>query len=233
MTILIDPQGWGEARLPDIHQILHSVYQVFIPCFQDTMNPRDVLVVHSADHPVTYRFQGTILLSAHDRFWCNYAYQFAHEFCHFQIRSSVPQQLRWFEESLCELASYYFLPRISALWKTNPPYPHWITYADNFTTYVQKDMQKAEPFDLNFSNNPPILEHLTRNEYDRAKNSYIALKLLPIFDSAPNLWSSIHLLSDIPDGLGLIDSLRRWHNLAPEKHRCSIQQILRVFSIEI
>lgn len=233
MNILIDPRGWGEVQLPDIHQILLSVYQVFIPCFQDTMSNRDVLVVHSAGQPVTYRSQCTIHLSAHDLFWCNYAYQFSHELCHFQIPSSVPQQLRWFEESLCELASYYFLPKISVLWKTNPPYPHWITYADNFTTYVQEDMQKAEPFDLNLSENSSIFEHLTLNEYDRNKNSFVALQLLPIFDSAPDLWSSIHLLSDIPDGLNLADSLRHWYNLAPEKHRNSIRRILQVFSIEI
>lgn len=233
MNILIDPQGWGEAEFSDIHQILNSVYQVFIPCFQETMNLRDILIVHSAEHPVTYRLQGVILLSAHDLFWCKYAYQFAHELCHFQIPSKVPQQLRWFEESLCELASYYFLPRISALWKTNPPYPHWITYADAFTTYVQQDMQKAEPFDLNLSKNPSVFEHLSHDEYDRNKNTYVALQLLPIFDSVPDLWSSIRLLSDIPDGLSLADSLRHWYNLAPEKHRNSIRQILQVFSIEI
>ena len=232
MTILIDPQGWGEALLPNIHQVLLSVYRVFIPCFQERMNLSDVLVVHSADHPVTYRSQGTILLSVHDLFWCNYAYQFAHELCHFQIPSRVPQQLRWFEESLCELASYYFLPRISALWKTDPPYPNWRTYADHFTAYVQKDMQKAEPFDLSLVNNPSVFEHLNCDEYDRKKNAYVALQLLPIFESVPDLWSTIHLLSDIPDGLSIVDSLRHWYNLAPEKHHNSIRQILKVFSIE-
>lgn len=233
LAILVDPQGWGEALLPDIHQILLSVYRVFIPCFQETMNLHDVLIVHSADHPVTYRSQGVILLSAHDRFWCKYAYQFAHELCHFQIPAKVPQQLRWFEESLCELASYYFLPRISALWKTNPPYPNWRTYADHFTTYVQNDMQKAESFNLSLLDNPSVFEHLNRDEYDRKKNSYVALQLLPIFENASDLWSAIHLLSDIPDGLSLADSLRHWHSLTPEKHRNSIRQILQVFSIEI
>lgn len=232
MTIIIDPQGWGEGSTKDILQILISVYRVFIPCFQSKMNSRDLLVAHSIDHPVTYRLHDVILLSAHDRYWSNYAYQFAHELCHFQIPSNVPRQLRWFEESLCELASYYFLPRISALWKTDPPYPNWITYAEAFTTYVQNDMKKTEPFNLNLFENRSVSEHLIRNEYDRSKNAYVALKLLPIFDSSPDLWSTIHLLSSIPEGLSIADSLHYWYELTPANHKNSIQKILHVFSME-
>lgn len=233
MTIGIDPQGWGEGSTKDISEILNSVYRVFIPYFQDKMNSHDLLIAHSIDHPITYRLHNLILLSAHDRYWCNYAYQFAHELCHFQIPSEVPQQLRWFEESICELASYYFLPRISSLWKTDPPYPSWITYSDAFTTYVQEEKKKNEPFDLNLLTNVSVSAHLVSNEYDRGKNAFIALKLLPIFESVPDLWSSVHLLSSIPEGLSIADSLRYWYNLAPEKHHGSIQKILHVFSFEI
>lgn len=122
----------GDAIRENIWAVLESVDRVFRPCFESSMNTNDLLVIHSNDYPVTYSNYNVILLSAENKFWCKYAYQFAHEYCHFQIGGNVPPQLRWFEESLCELASYFFLPRIGDLWKINPPYPNWKDYAERF-----------------------------------------------------------------------------------------------------
>ena len=177
MNIHLYEQCWGEADLENIREVLESVDRVFQPCFGASMNINNLLVIHRDDCPVTYSDQNLIFLSAENRFWCQYAYQFAHEYCHFQIGGNVPQQLRWFEESLCELASYFFLPRIGDLWKTNPPYPNWKDYAENFREYSLNDQQKATPFDLAFLDNPSVLVYLIQNEYDRPKNAYVAIEL--------------------------------------------------------
>jgi len=231
MNMHLDGQGWGEAVRENILAVLESVDCVFRPCFGSSMNTNDLLVIHSDDHPVTYSNHNVILLSAEDRFWCKYAYQFAHEYCHFQIGGNVPQHLRWFEESLCELASYFFLPRIGDLWKANPPYPNWKDYAENFREYSLHDQQKATPFDLAFLDNPSALVHLIQNEYDRSKNAYVAIKLLPLFEANPCLWSVVHLIRNIPENLTFSEYLRCWRDRSPEEFRKDIGMIAQVFSI--
>lgn len=233
MNIHLDGQGWGEARTIDISKVLESVHSVFVPCFDASMRDKDLLIVHSDDHPVIYCQHSVILLSAKERFWCKYAYQFAHEYCHFQIGGGVPQQLRWFEESLCELSSHFFLPRISDLWKMNPPYSNWMSYAEQFRIYSIKDQQKVTPFNLDFSNDPDVLVYLSQNEYDRNKNAYVAISLMPIFEQNPRLWSSVHFIGDIPKHLSFSASLRCWRDLSPEEFRGDIEKIAKEFSITL
>ena len=231
MNIHLDGQGWGEALTPNICAVLESVDHVFRPCFGPSMNTKDLLVVHSDDHPVTYSDHNVILLSAKDRYWCKYAYQFAHEYCHFQIGGSVPQQLRWFEESLCELASYFFLPLIADLWKTNPPYPNWRSYSEQFRIHVIQDQQKATPFNLDFSANSDVLMHLAGNEYDRQKNAYVAIAMMPVFKANSELWSVVHMIKNIPKHLSFAESMRYWRDLSPKAFRRDIETIAQLFSI--
>jgi hypothetical protein len=143
----------------------------------------------------------------------------------------VPRQLRWFEESLCELASYFFLPRIGDLWKTNPPYPNWKDYAENFREYSMQDQQKATPFDLVFLDNPSVLMYLIQNEYDRPKNAYVAKKLMPVFEANPCLWSVVHLIKNVPKNSTFSEFLRCWRDLSPEEFRKDIGMIAQIFSI--
>ena len=231
MNMHLDGQGWGEAVRENICAVLESVDRVFRPCFGSSMNTNNFLVIHSDDHPVIYCNHNVILLSARDRFWCKYAYQFAHEYCHFQIGGAVPQQLRWLEESLCELASYFFLPRIGDLWKINPPYPNWKDYAESFRIYCIQDQQQATPFELALLGNPDILAHLIQNEYDRPKNAYVALKLMPVFEANPCLWSAVHIIKSVPKNLTFSESLRCWRDLSPEEFRKDIDAIAWIFSI--
>lgn len=233
MAISIVPQGWGEASIQEIFSILRSVHEVFSPCFGSAMNFDDLLIIRALDYPVTYKEYRIILLATADRYWCQYAYQFAHEYCHYQIQDKVPLNLKWFEESLCELASYYFLPLITELWKKNPPYTGWDSYADRFSTYVLNDQKKAESFDLDLASNPTMLKYLAANEYDRGKNAYVATAIMPIFIENPSLWSTVPLLGGIPDDLSFADSLRFWRDRAPDCHQRSIQRISEVFSLEI
>lgn len=231
MNIHIDSQGWGAAKMQDIAAVLSSVVQVFSPCFSNTLNQNDLLILHTADYPVTFTTHNVIGLSAHDRYWNKYVYQFAHEYCHYQIGGNVSPVLRWFEESICELASYFFMPRVAQLWETTPPYPNWRDYAYTFTKYALEDEKKATPFNIDFSMNSSSLNYLTENEYDRSKNAYVATLMKPIFEANPLLWSSIHFIGDIPHDLSFQDALLYWHDVVPEKFKDDIQAIACIFSI--
>ena len=228
------PDGWGIASVEDISAVLNSVHNVFQPCFGGNLNPQQLIVAHHNNaNPVTLREAGMIFLSAKDNNWCQYAYQFAHEYCHFQFFCQVAQQMRWFEESLCELASYFFLPRIAELWAKSPPYPNWRPYAPNFINYVELDQRKATPFNLDFSVDTENLINLVKNEYNREKNAYVAVTLAPIFQENPALWSVIHYIADIPKKLSFAESLQCWYGLCPDKHRRSIEKIAAIFSLSL
>ena len=56
-----------------------------------------------------------IKLTAKDNYWCQYVYEFAHEFCHVLSNHSrlIGCKNEWFHEAICELASIFTLRRMS------------------------------------------------------------------------------------------------------------------------
>ena len=93
------------------------------------------------------------------------------------------------------------------------------------------DQQKATPFDLDFSDNPDTLVHLIQNEYDRPKNAYVALKLMPVFESTPDLWSVINNIKNVPKNLTFTESMRCWRALSPGQFKEDIETIVQVFHL--
>ena len=110
MEIILTPGGWGNVELQDICQVLNSVDMAFQPCFGENISRFPVTVIHvqNSDSPYCNRTDRFVYLTTEGTHWCQYAYQFSHEYCHLQIPRKVQSRLRWFEESICELASFYF-----------------------------------------------------------------------------------------------------------------------------
>lgn len=53
-----------------------------------------------------------IFLAVRDNYWCQWVYQFAHEYCHHLINGPLSgewSKMLWFEETICELSSLYNL----------------------------------------------------------------------------------------------------------------------------
>lgn len=186
--------------------------------------------------PICYRESGLIILTSNPNSWCQLTYQLAHEMCHRVIPNDVTKNLRWLEESICELSSYYFLPQLSKHWrrkkfnlvnaKTKKP------YYPEFEKYVKNDWQKAVELNLSsFSTYPPSdeLQTLINNCELRGRNAYIAKSLLPIFNSHPNTWHSIPLLGVLSPDFPLEASLTEWIDLSPEECHTGLQKIVEIF----
>lgn len=193
-----------------------------------------------SDHPICYRDAGLIILTANPNAWDQLSYQLAHEMCHRIIPNEVVQNLRWLEESICELSSYYFLPQLSKHWrrkkynlvykKTNKP------YYSAFEKYVENDKQKVVPLELSsFASDSPSDESqlLVANCEIREKNAYIATSLLPIFNMHPNTWRSVPLLASLKSNASLESSLEEWIALSPEESRIGLQKIAQIFGAKI
>ena len=234
--IYLIPEGWGIARPVDVYEVLSSVHNCFSQYFREQINNNPVIVINAGNigHPVCYKSYAIIFLDVLDRFWCRYVYQFAHEYCHYQIRRDVIQPMRWFEESICELSSLFFLLRVDELWATEPPYPNWMNYHDEFTSYALNEAKTYEEFNTDFSlENSDVLNYLKSYEYDRPKNMYVARKFLPIFEAHPFLWQAVPFLADLTEGLAFAESMKEWALAAPPICWEGISEIAHVFNVDI
>lgn len=187
-------------------------------------------------NPVCYREPGLIILKANPNKWDQLSYQLAHEMCHRIIPNEVTKNLRWLEESICEMSSYFFLPQLSKRWrrkkfnlvnaKTKKP------YYSQFEKYVKNDWKKAIEVNLSsFSAYPPSdeLQMLINNCELREQNAYIAKALLPIFNSHPNTWHAVPFLGALSPDVSLETSLTEWIRLSPKECHIGLQKIAEIF----
>lgn len=212
--------------------VLETLFSVMNPFLPIVSIPNTMISIsQSYETPICIREQHTIQLNCSYRSWCQLTYQLAHELCHMCIPDDVTNNLRWFEESICELSSYYFLPLLTDYWKR-----HKINlissdskpYATFFSSYVVDDMRKASSFNLTGN-----LQKLYNNCYDRHSNAYVAIQLLPIFQSYPNTWKSVPFLHELDSSQNFSDSLKQWLEIAPTESHSGLLQICQLFAPKV
>lgn len=233
--IQISDFGWGDVLVRDLYEVLCSVVKCFRIMFGKYFNEQLVRIIHLDDaNPRCDREGKHIFLTSSDKYYSKYVYQFAHEYCHYQLPFSPVQELRWLEESICELASLYTLRQVDKQWEVVPPYPNWRNFHSNFTKYAENAEKSYESINLDFSVEPnEILSYLRREEYDRAKNMYIALKLLPLFYRRPELWHSVPFLCRVNERRTFHLALKEWQQVSPAESRAALAELALIFSIEL
>lgn len=225
-------EGKIETPYPgDICATLDSVKAEFESCFgRDRVNAGQISILPTQGTPQCFFRQGIIFLSAKGVRWAQFAYQFAHELCHAMIAADVAPRLRWFEETLCELASLFFLRRMSETWKAHPPYHNWSDYATALASYYNKmasqsaQMENGESFKQWFAKNIASLE---KNHEQREKNRLCALQMLPVFEKTPQIWRDVPLIGRLPEGRPFGESLNGWWRQA--EHKEEISEIIALF----
>lgn len=213
MKIEVLECDWGVAQHDDIWKLLldvasHIVRELRYP-FVETIH-----VMNLPGQRCPKAFYGgpdatkyEINLTARDRKWSKFAYQFSHEFCHVL---SGHDRLRdnpnnWFHEAICELASFFVLRRMAERCLVDPPFAHWSDYSAAPADYAEceaRKYQRATPagsFSAWLRTNEC---ELRQNCYLREKNGVVALRLLPLFEKAPQHgWNAVRRL---PVSKGLI-----------------------------
>lgn len=141
---------WGGTSLHAVHAVLHSA--AFVLCEAFGRIPDAPIRVHPGSGPPMVAWDRRpywIRISARDTYWCQYVYQFSHELCHVLVNFDRVRRHRhkWFEESLCELASHFVLRRLSADFRQDPP-PDVLgarDFAPYFRTYADEVAKRAPP----------------------------------------------------------------------------------------
>ncbi len=137
-------------------------------------------------------------------------FQFAHEYCHHLIGGELKggiEGLKWFEETVCEVASMYHLRRMISDWKRSNDAEklHAVPEIQKYLEHLEKP---------SYSASSDILRHLKMEGWiewyiscykqrSRPSSNAVAVKMLPIFEANPHLWRIILHFGD----------MRRWKTL--------------------
>ncbi len=205
--VTVENGNWGATSLRSIHAVLTSATEVLSDAFGRAPDAPIRVAPWNRDPQV---FNGKrpyrIRLSARDRYWSQYVYQFSHELCHVltNFDRHKGHRHRWFDESLCELASLFVLHRLSELWQANPPdaIPDAAGFAVNHHAYAERIAARYPRIGRDrlpewFMGAVPKLE---ANPYERDLCGTVAVALLDSFQADPALWRDcVHLNHWNPD----------------------------------
>lgn len=174
--------------------------------------------------PITFKSKKHIILNCDPDCDCQIAFQLSHELCHAAIPESVPNNLRWLEETFAVMASYIF--------------PRQIPVIDTirYDSYFQRFSDSLKPLCIKTPNVPTpetlsILEtgSGTSNFNDYGSYWMIAQALLSSVKQCPAIWCAIPLLCEIPEHLSFTDSMEFWKNIAPSDISDVISVIVSAF----
>ncbi len=241
VDIRVEGDGWGSATREEVQTLLQAVADELV----DGPNPvfaHTIVVTQGGDAPVALFAPGPagehrIRVSAHDRTWAQYAYQFGHELCHVMAGHTahaadpVGRRHQWFEEALCEAAGLYALRSMAARWRDDAPYPAWEDYAPVLAAYAERLL--AEPHRQLPAGQSAAqwlnthLHALRDDPYRRADNEVVANLLLQRFEASPEHWGALYALNRHEPGQvrDLGDYLLQWREHAPAEHRAFVADL--------
>jgi len=204
-------EEWDVQNLDHLCFYLREVVKVFEDMGFDANNCKPVVVLPGFESPMcsdkgAYHI---IYLTAREAYWCQYMYQLAHEYCHHIINGPLDGahiSSFWFEESVCEMASQFFLMRIALKWLIDETTYGGLGSFRNGTLSYAENIRRRNVV-LNVPLSEWIRGHigaLTTTETgeieakERSLYKVIASEMLPLFERHPELWSILPLLKRIP-----------------------------------
>jgi hypothetical protein len=242
LVIRPDADGdWDGASLADVTKVLTSAAETL----WEQVPERRLAPIHVEPKggPIVLYQRGPggayrVRLDTGSTYWCQYAFQFAHEFCHILCRYEETEKAnKWFEESVCEAASLFALRRMAEVWKTNPPYPNWRSFAPSLRSYAADRLKKAPlPEGTTLAAwYRKHAEHLRREPCDRPKNQVVAGVLLAMFEASPDRWQAVQYLNAgaRPEPRSFEAYLADWHRHCPARHRAFVRQVAEAFGIRL
>lgn len=240
-ALRISDDGWGDARISDLRAVLNSAASILWSYFPDRkIEPIYVNRTHTG--PMVH-FERNYLkeivmdLDSEGMLWCQYSYQFGHEFCH--ILSGFDKDSTanlWFEEVLCETASLFTLRHMADQWRVTPPFRNWKPYASALEDYADKVIKEREKI-------PPgqlpafYRKHATdlrANPTRRELNGAMSLVFLEMFEQSPSSWEAVTWLNSRPSARDETFPfyLNKWLQAAPPRHQTFIAGIIRAFDVK-
>ena len=186
--------GWGEAIIETITEFLEEIEPYNRPAgILELAYDHDGPIAFFPDRP-DYRKIGLCTIPY---YYSQLVYQLAHEMVHY-IAMHNPGANTWFEETLAELSSFYFLKKAANKWAFLNGKKHLQEFAPNHMKYLNENLLskimeiRRDEVQKWFENHR---NELLRDCYCRNLNSEAADYLLPYFEAHAGIWN---ILGTIP-----------------------------------
>ena len=241
LVIRPDPKGNWEADLRDVEKVLYSAAGELWTLFPDRrLAP---ILVQPKGGPIVLFERGPageyrVRLDTGRLYWAQYAFQFAHEFCHI-LCGYVDEDTsnKWFEESLCETASLFVLRRMAKTWKTAPPYPHWKDFAPHLEEYARDRLDEVHlPAGTTLAEwYRRHADQLRKAPCQRDLNRVVASALLPLLEKHPDHWEAATWLNAgaSKEPRPFERYLADWRAHCPDKHKPFVSRIAKQFGVSL
>lgn len=219
-TLQLEESGFGAFNQGVITLLLKAVEDFFHR--QGLESTKLVIILQDCEGPMCCATPDVnihkIYLDTEGNRWCQWVYQFAHEYCHHLIDGGLSRGTagqRWFEESLCHVASFACLDHFERFCANDP---FLVSYVPGIIGYLRNLLMESGaplygaflPDELNPIRKEPIpddsikpiksyieerMEVLTTT-YSMEDYKSIARALFPFFYNNEKLWRLLSHLGD-------------------------------------
>ena len=228
LEITVEPDTrWGDAATSNIKRLCENVVLHFQEQLRDEYKiDGSLTIVYHPRVPVVFlrhAFGGApdeyqIGLAVTDRYWQDFAYQFAHEFCHImqnyeEITPNNPND--WFHEAICEIANIWVMLEMGETWGHRPPYPNWAGWRHNLTNSANKQLNRASAkYDGTGADWLKEWEDRMRRDepgvFTYARVAQLSYKFLHIFKDNPKAWNAVR---QMPASTGkMSEYMKDWYD---------------------
>ena len=225
IDLVVANGNWGTTSLNAIRAVLASAADILLEAFGRSPDTQVRIARWDQDPRVFDDARPyEIRINARDTYWCQYVYQFSHELCHVMTnfdRCTVHRH-KWFEESLCELASLFVLHRLTDAWRKRPPceIPQALDFAPHYTAYAD-EITSGYPRPSDDDCAGWLTENIATMEADpmrRDLNGLVAVTLLDHFRDNPGLWHDCVALNNWnpSDDATFSDYISSWNTCVKE-----------------
>lgn len=195
--------------------------QVFQTC--------DCFISYKNECPETYKREKDshlICLNVKEDNWWQWVYQFSHEYCHHLINGNLNGDLsglKWFEETVCNLASKCHLSRLVALCDVllinnqykDIAFAHYVSNAGSPQRNCQEYLKQS-------------MDELSQSEYHREIYSNLAASMLPLFQENHHLWKMILHFGDMCSWHSLEDLFEHLQKTADDSYSVSLDKLYKL-----
>ena len=232
--ILTENTAFGNTHFDVVRALLYMVDNNMMEAIgKPYFSTKQCVVVPTEDVPmcVDAGERHIIFLATKDDLWCQWVYQFSHEYCHHLIDGSLSGEwsdLLWFEETICELSSLYNLNKMISYCANNGLLgyvPSVINYLGNLLT--KKNSAYKLSTEGGWYKQYEVL--LKKEGYKRELYNAIAVLMYPLFVDAPNLWKLILNIGDIRSWISLDELFNHLEANADESYSESLGKMRKMF----
>ena len=232
--ILTENAAFGNTNYDVVRALIYMVDNNMMEAIgQPYFSTKQCLVVPIEDVPMCVKAgeQHIIFLATKDNLWCQWVYQFSHEYCHHLIDGSLSGEwsdLLWFEETLCELSSLYNLNKMISYCANNGLQ----RYVPSVKSYLENLLTKNnDKYKLSAGGGwyKQYEASLKKEEYKRDLYNAIAVLMYPLFIDTPNLWKLILNIGDIRSWTSLDELFNHLETNADESYSESLSKMRKIF----